>query len=90
MRRSSPGIERLVLNPALVAYRARLTERRTRPRAVGLTMWPFPKPPPVEERASYTDAAIKVLIEGAGGSSPADYQGDSRRASRRVPCRALA
>ena len=37
-------------------------------------MWPFPKPPPVEERASYTDAAIKVLIEGAGGSSPADYR----------------
>ena len=36
-------------------------------------MWPFSKPK-VEERASYTEAAITAIVEGAGGSTPADYR----------------
>ena len=39
----------------------------------GLTVWPFSKPEP-ETRASYTEAAIKAIVEGAGGSTPADYR----------------
>ncbi len=36
-------------------------------------MWPFRKAEP-ETRADYTEAAVKAIVEGAGGSIPADYR----------------